>query len=68
MTVIIFRWMEVYPEKMDGTPHHVIPYHLIFHAIKTPKIQYDVNVANAVSIMLLTTHYWSGGWRYTLFV
>ena len=23
MTVIIYRWMEVYPEKMDGTPHHM---------------------------------------------
>ena len=22
MTVINFRWMEVYPKKMDGTPHH----------------------------------------------
>ena len=23
MTVLIFRRMELYPEKMDGTPHHV---------------------------------------------
>ena len=22
LTVIIFRWMEVYPEKMDGTPYY----------------------------------------------
>ena len=66
--------MEVYPEKMDGTPHHarsavpsifsgytsihrkimtVIPYHLILNAIQTPKSQFDVNVANGVSIDVL---------------
>ena len=28
----------------------VIPYHLIFNAIKTSKIQFDVNFANRVAI------------------
>ena len=71
MTVTIFRWMEIYPEK-NWTVHRIMRvaydvkctvhffgaclhppknyYHLIFSAIKTPKSQFDVNVANGVAI------------------
>ena len=24
MTVIIIRWMDVYPEKINDTPHHLL--------------------------------------------
>ena len=56
--------MEVYPEEMDGTPCTVyywgytsilrkiitvIPYHLIFNAMKMSTVQLDVNVANGVA-------------------
>ena len=62
MTVIIFRWMEVYPEKMDGTYHiiryasihwkivTVITYYLNQNALLMCKIQFDINVANRIAM------------------
>ena len=86
--------MDVYPEKMDGTPHHArssawcgvptifsgytsihrkillfnITFHLIFNAIKTPKWQFDVNVANGIAIDVANDALPVWWMEYTLFV
>ena len=42
--------MEVYPEKIDGTPHHTRNISFNLKRVIMSKIQFDVNVANGVAI------------------
>ena len=61
MTVIIFRWMEVYPDKLDCTPHHVrsawcvwcVPGRQIFRGIP-PSAE---KLLHLLIIIKLNTHY-----------
>ena len=41
---IFFRLIEIYPEKIDGTPHHAL------RTLSMSKIQSDIYVANDVAI------------------